>query len=280
MHPVSDAPRYSAPVKIGLPDGLRYGRYGVFWEKFLPLVGGEVLRPQAAFADAYRAGALLLPDAPPSAQGFVGQVLELVGDPWNSDLALVLRHRLTLPPLWAVPLAYDERALGAATRWGQVCATNPQLLRRALERAQGVVKAAAYPEPRWSLGSHHTVAVIGEPNLLETPALWQHLRDALAANQLHAILGQEFSPEALATRGQTVLPNLGLETEQEIAGAYGLFASKAAIQGMIFLEQPRSAINKIIKKLHRQHNGPKLYINIEDVELENKIEEFSKKIRE
>jgi hypothetical protein len=266
-------------VKIGLPDTLRYQRYGAFWEHFLPLLGAEVVKPQASLAESLAQGQHLLADAPASIQLFVGRVLALVGrcdamivpklssgepdgDPWNADLALVLRHRLTLPPLWAVPLASDEQVIGAASRWGQEICQNNHLVRRSLERSEHLLRPAHLPEPLWSRASQHTIALIAEPTLLEQPFLWPDLRDGLAAAQLHPLSALDLTREQVLARGAQAWPDLSLDIEREIAGALAVLAAKPTVRGLVFLLQPRSGLNGFFKRLAKRQRLPQISLEL------------------
>jgi hypothetical protein len=267
-------------VKIGLPDTLRYHRYGPWWESFLTTLGLEVVKPELTLEDAFNQGAKLMPEEAPTVQLFVGRVLEIAPlvdalitpdlnpgaepgergastDPWAVDLGTVLSRRLSLPPLHTVPARLDPTETShVAIRLGQVLAQNVQLVRRALDRTQSGLRAPRVPEPSWARAGKKTVGVIGEPTLLEQPFLWAGLRAKLEHHGLHPVFASDLPRERLLELGRARRPDLLLETDLETVGGAAFLEGKGQARGLIALVQPRAQMQavlgaEIVKKAHK-----------------------------
>lgn len=283
-----------------MPDTLRYGRYRAFWEAFLPEVGADVLRPELPKADALAAGADLMPGEPPTVQLFLGRVLELAplvdallvpdlnpgadpeaaGDPWAADLPAVLARRLSLPTLWPVPARLDaDEVPGLAARYGQAVARNPQLVRRALDRTQAQLRRAREGEPRWSLVGRATVGVVGEPALLEEPALWPDLPPALDAARLHPVLATELPRDRAVEHGRRARPELGLESDLEAAGGAQLLESRPGVRGLVVLTEPRANhANRVLREVASRSRRPAVVVEAGSRGLAETVLAFGRKL--
>ena len=267
-------------MKIGLPDTLRYHRYGPWWESFLKAIGMEVVKPELTLQEALLEGAKLMPQEAPTVQLFVGRVLELAplvdallmpdlnpgaepdahgadSDPWAVDLGTVLSRRLSLPPVHAVPARLDAtETANAAIRLGQMLSQNTQIVRRALDRTQSGLRAPRAAEPTWARTGKKTVGVIGEPMLLEQPFLWAGLRAKLDQHGLHAVFATDLPRERTLELGHARRPDLKLETDREVVGGAAFLEGKGQVRGLIALVQPRSPVQsalaaEIVKKAHK-----------------------------
>lgn len=289
-------------MKIGLPDTLRYHRYGPWWESFLMAIGMEVIKPELALEDALGEGIKLMPQEAPSVQLFVGRVLELAplvdallmpdlnpgaepddhganSDPWAVDLSTVLSRRLSLPPVHAVPARLDAtETSNVAVRLGQILSQNTQIVRRALDRTQSGLKAPRAQEPSWARAGKKTVGVIGEPMLLEQPFLWAGLRARLEQHGLHAVFATDLPRERTLELGHARRPDLKLETDLEVVGGAALLEGKGQVRGLIALVQSRSPVqsalgNEIVKKAHK----PAVLLEL-DGDLDGTLEVLSAKL--
>lgn len=286
-------------MKIGLPDTLRYRRYGPWWENFLSAIGVEVLKPELALEEALFEGAKLMPQEAPTVQLFVGRVLELApladalitpdlnpgaepddgganGDPWAVDLGTVLGRRLSLPPLHTVPARLEMAETShVAIRLGQMLAQNPQLVRRALDRTQSGLRAPRVPEPSWARSGKKTVGVVGDPTLLEQPFLWAGLRAKLERHDLYPVFASDLPRERTLELGRARRPDLRLETDLETIGGAAFLEGKAQVRGLIALVQPRAQMQadlgaEIVRKAHK----PATVLEI-DGDLDGMLEAFS-----
>ncbi len=289
-------------MKIGLPDTLRYHRYGPWWESFLTTLGLEVIKPELSLEDALSQGAKLMPEEAPTVQLFVGRVLELAPlvdallvpdlnpgaepgergastDPWAVDMATVLARRLSLPTLHAVPTHLDvTETAHVAIRLGQILAQNVQIVRRALDRTQSGLRTPRVPEPTWARTGKKTIGVIGEPTLLEQPFLWAGLRAKLDQHGLHAVFASDFPRERLLELGRARRPDLLLETDLETVGGAAFLEGKGQAKGLIALVQPRAQMQavlaaEIVKKAHK----PAVLLEL-DGDLDGVLGAFSAKL--
>jgi hypothetical protein len=272
--------RYTWRVKIGLPDTLRYHRYGPWWEQFLVGIGVEVLKPQLGLTEALHEGAQLMPEEPPTIQLFLGRVLELApdvdalivpdlnpgaepgdragtADPWAVDLGTVLGRRFSLPPIHSIPARLDPTETSTlALRLGLVLAQNAQIVRRVLDRTQSGLRPTRQQEPVWQRAGRRTVGVIGDPTLLEQPFLWQDARTTLERHNLHVILASDLPRERNLDVGRQRHPSLSLETDLEVAGAAVILEGKAQVRGLVALVQPHASIqaqlaSELVRKAHK-----------------------------
>lgn len=289
-------------MKIGLPDTLRYHRYGPWWENFLNAIGVEVLKPELALEQALKEGAKLMPQEAPTVQLFVGRVLELAplvdallmpdlnpgaepdehganSDPWAVDLGTVLSRRLSLPPVHAVPARLDAtETSNAAIRLGQILSQNTQIVRRALDRTQSGLKAPRLPELLWARSGKKTVGVIGEPTLLEQPFLWTGLRAKLEHHGLHAVFASDLPRERLLELGRARRPDLMLETDLETVGGAAFLEGKGQARGLIALVQARAPMQAVLgAEIVRKAHKPAVVLEL-DGDLDGVLEAFSPKL--
>ena len=289
-------------MKIGLPDTLRYQRYGPWWESFLSAIGMEVIKPELALEDALTEGIKLMPQEAPTVQLFVGRVLEIAplvdalimpdlnpgaepddhganSDPWAVDLSAVLSRRLSLPPVHTVPARLDvTETSNVAVRLGQILSQNTQIVRRALDRTQSGLRAPRLAEPTWVRTGKKTVGVIGEPMLLEQPFLWAGLRAKLEQHGLHAIFATDLPRERTLELGHARRPDLKLETDLEAVGGAAFLEGKGQVAGLIALVQPRSPTQaalgaEIVRKAHK----PVVLLEL-DGDLDAALKTFSAKL--
>ncbi len=258
-------------MNIGLVTAARYQHYGPFWQAFIAGLGLKFHTPETDVATALGHGAQLLPDERPSIQLMAAQAMELapnvdvllvpdlnpgaadspnagdLADPWAVDAAAILSRRFTLPQTIGVPTSVNEKTSGLAVRLGQAWMQNAQLVRRALDRNQHLLKELRPTEPRWQMGGAQTIGVVADPNLLESP-VWQELW----AKQSNLPAGNHYLPitdlprERLLELGKARaareprLQNLSLTSELEMLGGLSVLETKGQVHSLLLVTEPRA----------------------------------------
>jgi hypothetical protein len=289
-------------VKIGLPDTLRYGRYGAWWEAFLTNLGVEVIKPNLPLEAALLEGARLMPQEPTPVQLFVGRVLELAPlvdalilpdlnpgaepgtgkavDPWMVDFSSVLGRRLSLPPLHRIPARLDQTETASfAVRLGVAVTQNTTLVRRSMDRMQTGLKPAKMTEPVWAKAAHSSIGLVGDPSLLEEPFLLQEFLAMLELHGLHAVNASDLPREKVFELGRKRLPD-ALETEIETVGGAALLEGKAQILGLIAVSPANAPLQTLLgKDIVKRARKPALQLELGSPDIEAKLAQFAASLK-
>jgi CoA enzyme activase uncharacterised domain (DUF2229) len=285
-------------VKIGLPDTLRYQRYGAWWEAFLTNLGLEVIKPSLPLEDSLSEGARLMPSEPVTVQLFVGRVLELAPlvdaivvpdlnpgaepgmgqavDPWMVDLASMLSRRFSLPALHSIPTRLDPTETSSfAVRLGVAMMQNTTLVRRSMDRMQTGLKPAKPSEPVWAKAGLTSIGLVGDPSLLETDFLLKDFIALLEQHGLHAVNASEMPREKVLEFGRKKLPD-ALETDVEAVGGAAFLEGKAQILGLIALAPANAPLQtKLGKDIVKRARKPSVQLELGAVDLETKVAVFA-----
>jgi hypothetical protein len=285
-------------VKIGLPDTLRYQRYGAWWEAFLTNLGVEIIKPSLPLEDALSEGARLMPTEPSPVQLFVGRVLELASlvdalivpdlnpgaepglgqavDPWMVDIRSMLGRRLSLPPLHSVPTRLDGGETSSfAVRLGVAITQNTTLVRRSMDRMQTGLKPGKPSEPLWAKPGHLGIGLVGDPSLLESPLLLNDFLALLEKHGLHAVNASDMPREKVLEFGRKKLPD-ALETDIETVGGATFLEGKAQILGLIALAPANAPLQtKLGKDIAKRARKPAVQLELGSPELETKLTAFA-----
>lgn len=277
-------------MRIGLPDTLRFARYGPYWEKFITALDSTPVRPVRPLEEALSIGVKALPREPLTVQLFVGRLMELLattdhlvlpdlnpnsepstfgaaGDPWQVDLPSILAERFTLPSFSRAPLhASVEEIEGAAVQLGAKAARQPQLVRRALERAELQLRVEAQPHLDLDAPGLISVALVADPALLEAPLLAVHALQAILNQGLYClpITVVPFAQAAkeaggLLKRARRVL----LPTELEMAGGAASLVRRGSVRGVVFITQPDAdATNEALLEIAQAVTKPTVTLHL------------------
>ncbi len=289
-------------MKIGLPDTLRYQRYGAWWEAFLTNLGVEVIKPQLPLEAALLEGARLMPSEPTPVQLFVGRVLELAPlvdallipdlnpgsepgtgkavDPWMVDFSSVLGRRLSLPPLYSVPTRLDPTETSSfAVRVGVALTQNTTLVRRSMDRSQTGLKPAKPIETVWAKANCLSVGLVGDPSLLEETFLLTDLLTLLETHGLHAVNASEMPRDKVLEFGRKKLPE-ALETDIEAVGGATFLEPKAQIMGLIAVSPANAPLQtKLGKDIVKRARKPAVQLELGSPDLETKLVAFAALLR-
>jgi CoA enzyme activase uncharacterised domain (DUF2229) len=289
-------------VKIGLPDTLRYQRYGAWWEAFLTNLGVQVLKPSLPLEDSLNEGARLMPSEPVTVQLFVGRVLELAPlvdaiivpdlnpgaepgmgqavDPWMVDLSSMLSRRFSLPALHSIPTRLDPTETSSfAVRLGVAMMQNTTLVRRSMDRMQTGLKPAKPSEPVWAKAGLTGIGLVGDPSLLETEFLLKDFMALLEQHGLHAVNASDMPREKVFEFGRKRLPD-ALETDVEAVGGATFLEGKAQILGLIALAPANAPLQtKLGKDIVKRARKPAVQPELGAADLETKIAAFAALLR-
>jgi hypothetical protein len=285
-------------VKIGLPDTLRYQRYGAWWEAFLTNLGLEVVKPSLPLEDSLIEGARLMPSEPVTVQLFVGRVLELAPlvdalivpdlnpgaepsmgqavDPWMVDLSSMLSRRFSLPALHSIPTRLDPTETSSfAVRLGVSMMQNTTLVRRSMDRMQTGLKPSKPSEPVWSKAGLSSIGLVGDPSLLETDFLLKDFMTLLEQHKLHAVNASDMPREKVLEFGRKKLPD-ALETDVETVGGAAFLEGKAQILGLIALAPANAPLQtKLGKDIVKRARKPSVQLELGAADLETKVAAFA-----
>ena len=285
-------------MKIGLPDTLRYQRYGAWWEAFLGDLGVEIIKPSLPLEDALLEGARLMPSEPSPVQLFVGRVLELAPrvdalivpdlnpgaepgtgkavDPWMVDFSSMLSRRLSLPPLHKIPTRLDQNETASfAVRLGVVITQNTTLVRRSMDRMQTGLKPSKPTEPLWAKPAQISIGLVGDPSLLEEAFLLQEFLALLEKHALHAVNDSDMPRDKVLELGRKKLPE-ALETDIETVGGATFLEGKAQILGLIALSPANAPLQtKLGKDIVKRARKPALQLELGSPDLETKLQAFA-----
>jgi CoA enzyme activase uncharacterised domain (DUF2229) len=284
-------------VKIGLPDTLRYQRYGAWWEAFLTNLGLEVVKPSLPLEDSLNEGMRLMPNEPVTVQLFVGRVLELAPlvdalivpdlnpgaepgmgqavDPWMVDLSSMLSRRFSLPALHSIPTRLDPtETSGFAVRLGVSMMQNTTLVRRSMDRMQTGLKPSKPSEPVWAKAGLTSVGLVGDPSLLETDFLLKDFIALLEQHKLHAVNASDMPREKVLEFGRKKLPE-ALETDVETVGGATFLEGRASILGLIALAPANAPLQtKLGKDIVKRARKPSIQLELGAADLETKVAAF------
>ena len=285
-------------MKIGLPDTLRYQRYGAWWEAFLTNLGVEIIKPSLPLEDALAEGARLMPSEPVTVQLFVGRVLEIASlvdaivvpdlnpgaepgmgqavDPWMVDLSSMLSRRFSLPVLHSIPTRLDPTETSSfAVRLGVNMMQNTTLVRRSMDRMQTGLKPAKPSEPVWAKAGLSSIGLVGDPSLLETDFLLKDFIALLEQHGLHAVNASEMPREKVLEFGRKKLPD-ALETDIEAVGGAAFLEGKAQILGLIALAPANAPLQtKLGQDIVKRARKPAVQLELGSADLETKIAGFA-----
>ncbi len=271
-------------MNIGLPDTFRFERYAPFWNAFFKELGINTLQPKRLLEESLEVGRNLMADEPVHVQLFVGRTLELIPhvdallipdlnpnsqlgnvlDPWAADLAAIIGRRLSLPRILSVPAQLKRDVVTrSAIQHGQMLTHNAQLVRRALDRSTGLLKAAPISDPHLERASMTSVAVVGDPLLLETPWLWRSAKQVLKDAALHTILQPDWDKEqAIEATARILGP--WLETERETLGTALQLSSKAAVRGVVIVTSARSNAHlRLAEEIKGRVHKPSIQVEVD-----------------
>ncbi|MEZ4606470.1 MAG: hypothetical protein R2880_09075 [Deinococcales bacterium] len=265
-------------MRVGFLRQLLWTRYGDFWLKLLQSFGAEpcFAEDEAIFARllnselnnipglsfrlavaevlSLRADAIILPELNYGSHSQRGSAQ----DPWIASFPQMLQH--SLPPVAqyiSVPAQYipsdalDSIVFNQLAPLGQT-----QKLRLALERVRYLNKIPHYKDPRWSVSGLKTVAVIGQPWLIDDSLL-----EVLAKEGLHLIGQHQFDPQMLQAEGKR-LDKKRIATDLEVMGAAHFLSRKGAVEALwCVLDQSSGADMDLWRRLEKLELGIKpLYL--------------------
>lgn len=272
-------------MRLGLADTVLFGRYGAWWTEFLVAIGVDVVLPKAPLADSFKLGQNAMPEELPTMQLLVGRVLELSTqvdglmvpdlhpgaesgtrgaalEPWLVDLPTLLGQRFSLPSIYKIPPNLEpSQTVRLAVQLGQTFTGNAQVVRRALDRLQSKLKTIETEEPIWQKAGKNTVALVGDPVLLEQEFFVEEPLRQLEAVGLHPIAISAIPRARAIEEGQRINKNL-LELDLEMIGAARLLAQKAVVRGVVYLYQPFGVAQQQLLK-HSFNNTKKTGIMLE-----------------
>ncbi len=265
-------------MRVGVLDTWLDRRYLPFWEAYLRELGLEVVRPAEAVDAALARAELAGLEAGRPARLVVARVLELKAagvdhlllpdaqfgvesergggqNPWTADLvSMLVRAVPGLPPVLRVPAELTEHTKGTAAEVGQVLVRNPQLVRRALERTQHLIRPYT---PGGALdASRPLVGLAAEPYLLEDARLYPEVLEALREGDL-APYYPDRSPAFLREEGARMGLRLDLPTDLEFAGAARYLDRLGRVKGVLLLvEDENPAVAALARKIARRLRKP------------------------
>ncbi|MFN3267514.1 MAG: hypothetical protein ACK41E_11825 [Deinococcales bacterium] len=279
-------------MRLGLADTVLFGRYGAWWTEFLAAIGVDVVLPKASLADSLTLGQNTMPEELPTMQLLVGRVLELSTqvdgllipdlhpgaesgtrgaalEPWLVDLPTLLGQRFSLPGIYKVPPHLEpSQTVRLAIQLGQTFTGNAQIVRRALDRLQSKIKPPESPEPFWKEAGKSSVALVGDPILLEQKFFLEELMLHLKEAGLHPIAMSAIPRARAIEEGRRIHKNL-LELDLEMIGAARLLAQKAAVQGVIYVYQPFGvAQQQLLKNSLNNNRKPGIMLEWGNIDVE------------